>query len=251
MKKKHQISIPNPCNEDWDSMQPNGKGRFCESCEYSVQDYSRMSDNELIQLFLTNPPHCGNFSAEQLDRVLRPDQRNLLPTINLRAIAMGFGILITTSALASENSVQRPHVDLIEVLKGTTSLPYVDTDAETDENCHFIVMNSNGKYLSKVKLELLDQRGNVADIIITDNKGMAIYNRKRVKFLGIREIRVIPKSKQYQSIVVPFEGADKTDHEIIRLELQPTKREIRKYHRKRKNYRGVTVYGNEFSKESD
>lgn len=190
-----------------------------------------MTDNELIQLLMTDKPYCGNFDAAQLDRVLRPDQRNLLPTMNLRAIAMGFGILVTTSAFASENNIKIPQIDLIEVLEDASPLPYLDLDSDVDTYCHFIVVSSNGEYLSGVKLELLDERGHVADVIKTDKNGQATYNRMMIKEMRILEIRVIP-----------FEGADKTDHQVIRLDRHLSKKEIRKYKRRRNHIRGVMAY---------
>jgi len=202
-----------------------------------------MTDNELIQLLMADKPYCGNFDTAQLDRVLRPDQRNLLPTMNLRAIAMGFGILVTTSAFASENNIKAPQIDLIEVLKDASPLPYLDLDSEVDTYCHFIVVGSNGEYLSGVKLELLDERGHVADVIKTDKNGQATYNRMMIKEMRILEIRVIPNdSKRYDRTVIPFEGADKTDHQVIRLNRHLSKKEVRKYKRRRNHIRGVMAF---------
>lgn len=244
MGKKYQISIPEPCQEDWDGMKETGLGRYCNSCERNIQDYSKMSDNELVQLLMSDQPHCGNFDEAQLDRVLQLDRRNLLPTINLRAVAMGFGILVSTTALASGNSEESTSFDLIEVVKGTQPFTYVDQNSDVDEFCHFVVMDSENNYLSGAKLELLDDRGHVADVIKTDKNGMATYSRMMIKEMQIREIRVIPKSKDYERITVAFEGAERTDHNIIQLEAKPQKpaRVPRRY--RRRHVRGVMAYGN-------
>jgi len=82
MSNKYQIAIPDPCQEDWDGMQATSLGRYCKSCEQNIQDYSKMSDNELVQLLISDKPHCGNFDEAQLDRMLQLDRRNLLPTLN-------------------------------------------------------------------------------------------------------------------------------------------------------------------------
>ncbi|MCR9172103.1 MAG: hypothetical protein NXI10_06410 [bacterium] len=224
MRNKYQISIPEPCEENWDGMKPTGLGRYCNSCEKNIQDFSRMTDNELVQLLISNKPHCGNFDAAQLDRVLKMDRRNLLPTLNLRAVAMGFGLLVTTSALATSDGNTRSSIDLIEVVKGTAKVSYLDRSSDADELCHFIVMDKESNLLSNAKLELLDDKGNIADVITTDANGMATYNRKMIKEMRIREIRVIPNSDDYERIVVPFEGADKTDHEVIQVEMKLDKR---------------------------
>jgi len=228
MKSNYQITVPEPCKEDWEAMQPNGKGRFCDSCQHSLRDFSNMNDNELLNFFLSNKIQCGHFTSDQLDRNLIPDRRNLLPTVNLRAIAMGFGILISTSAFASGNALHSAPISLIETLQHNKTLSCIDNTIETDALCQFVVVNSEGKYVAGVHLELLDERGNVADVIVTDKNGMATYNRMLIKEMRIREIRVIAKSKKYERIVIPFQGADSTDPEVIRLDTQLTRKEQRR-----------------------
>ncbi len=66
--KKISIAIENPCHEDWNRMTPEKQGRFCNSCEKIVIDFSEMSDSEILQFF--NKPKtekiCGRFKSEQL-----------------------------------------------------------------------------------------------------------------------------------------------------------------------------------------
>jgi hypothetical protein len=40
MAKKFQLQIPEPCHEDWNKMTPVHKGRFCDSCEKAVVDFT-------------------------------------------------------------------------------------------------------------------------------------------------------------------------------------------------------------------
>lgn len=229
MKKKYQISIPDPCQEDWNAMQPTGLGRHCTSCERNIQDYSQMSDNQLIKLLMTESMHCGNFAATQLDRDLVMDRRNLLPTINIRAVAMGFGLLMTTTSFAAQSAGHSSSFDLIEMVKGSTNFQYLDQETDADEFCHFIVMDSESNYVSGAKLELIDAKGHVVDAITTDENGMASYSRMMIKEMRIAEIRVIPNSGDYERITVPFQGADRTDHEVIQLKTKPVKPE--KFHK--------------------
>lgn len=70
MSKKIQLNIPEPCHEGWDNMTPSQKGRFCDSCQKQVVDFSNMSDRE-IALFFKKPSTgsvCGRFITDQLDR---------------------------------------------------------------------------------------------------------------------------------------------------------------------------------------
>lgn len=45
--KKFKIEIQNPCHEDWNTMTPEAKGRFCGSCEQIVIDFTGMIPREI------------------------------------------------------------------------------------------------------------------------------------------------------------------------------------------------------------
>jgi hypothetical protein len=78
MAKKIRLSIPKPCHEDWDQMHPVEKGRFCDSCQKKVVDFSEMSDREIAQFFKkpSNESTCGRFMQDQLDRdIVIPKKR--------------------------------------------------------------------------------------------------------------------------------------------------------------------------------
>jgi hypothetical protein len=70
MSKKIQLSIPKPCQEDWDAMTPVEKGKFCGSCQKQVVDFSTMSDRQLAAFFKkpSTGTVCGRFMTNQLDR---------------------------------------------------------------------------------------------------------------------------------------------------------------------------------------
>ncbi len=70
MAKKIQLTIPEPCHENWNIMTPVDKGRFCGSCQKQVVDFSNMSDREVAQFFKkpSTGSVCGRFMQDQLDR---------------------------------------------------------------------------------------------------------------------------------------------------------------------------------------
>ncbi len=71
MGKFYKISIPKPCHEDWNTMTPSEKGRFCDSCAKTVIDFTTMSSLH-IQDFLAenqNQKICGHFKKTQLDTI--------------------------------------------------------------------------------------------------------------------------------------------------------------------------------------
>jgi len=67
-----QLSIPEPCHEDWQNMNPTEQGRFCNACAKQVVDFSTMSDREVLNYFATikNEKVCGRAYPDQLERAI-------------------------------------------------------------------------------------------------------------------------------------------------------------------------------------
>lgn len=70
MSKKFQLQVSQPCHENWDKMTPVDKGRFCDSCQKAVHDFTGMSDAQLIAFFKkpSTGSVCGRFLGDQLNR---------------------------------------------------------------------------------------------------------------------------------------------------------------------------------------
>jgi len=66
------IRIPEPCHEDWSAMQPDVKGKFCNSCHKSVHDFTTKTDIEIHNILLENKGQqvCGHFKKTQVNRPL-------------------------------------------------------------------------------------------------------------------------------------------------------------------------------------
>ncbi|MCB0699525.1 MAG: carboxypeptidase regulatory-like domain-containing protein [Chitinophagales bacterium] len=107
--KPIQISIPQPCNEDWNKMTPQEKGRFCDSCQKCIIDFSRYSDKELYEYLIENAGKklCGRFRSSQLNRsILPPAQPH--STLYKWMIAAGMA-LVFTAVPDSPVFAQAPH----------------------------------------------------------------------------------------------------------------------------------------------
>lgn len=71
MENKFKITIPKPCNEDWNEMSPTEKGRFCDVCTKEVVDFTNKTSEEIQKYFVEKKDKkvCGRFKNEQLDKV--------------------------------------------------------------------------------------------------------------------------------------------------------------------------------------
>lgn len=72
MNKLFKITIPKPCHENWNTMTPNQKGRFCNSCAKTVVDFTQKSPKEIQDYLIENKNQrvCGHFKRKQLDSIV-------------------------------------------------------------------------------------------------------------------------------------------------------------------------------------
>ena len=76
--KKFELSIPKPCYENWNAMTPEDKGRFCDSCQKTVIDFSGMSDRQVAEFFKKPAGSvCGRFHQDQLQRSIEMPRKRL------------------------------------------------------------------------------------------------------------------------------------------------------------------------------
>lgn len=135
MKKsrKVRLSITAPCSEDWNNMSLVSDGRFCNSCNKVVIDFTRYSDDELYRFFSSSKANgtCGRLLSTQLEP-------NKVQGSGFRiAVGAVFGLVFsswflnTTAAVKSKNEAfeqmqpsfkkAKDHVvltDTIGVIKG-------------------------------------------------------------------------------------------------------------------------------------
>ncbi len=71
MNKFYSLAIPEPCNENWASMTPNEKGRFCNSCSKTIIDFTQMNTKEVQEYIHKNNEQriCGHIRQDQLDAI--------------------------------------------------------------------------------------------------------------------------------------------------------------------------------------
>jgi len=69
-----KINIENPCHENWHNMLSAEKGKFCQSCQKTVVDFTRMTNKAIIDHLTNNTGKvCGRIDSYRLNTVLHAE----------------------------------------------------------------------------------------------------------------------------------------------------------------------------------
>lgn len=120
--RKLNITIPEPCNEEWSTMTSTEKGQFCNSCTKEVFDFTHYSDEQLIKRFEKEGDLCGRFTTTQLDRDLVLQRKK-----NHNYLSYAFSGLLSLFLLNSSNSKAQEKPNTIQTDKKFTSIPLQNT----------------------------------------------------------------------------------------------------------------------------
>ena len=132
MKKVIQLSIKNPCSEDFNQFKKTEKGGFCTSCTKEVIDFTGMSSEGIQKYFATSTGNtCGRFQKSQLKTYTTPltvqEQKkfNFFGAIGLTAIALFFSpavagqtnnAMVTTEQTITKNDQTQPPITISGVV---------------------------------------------------------------------------------------------------------------------------------------
>lgn len=112
MRKFYKIVVPQSCESSWEQMTPVSTGRYCNSCEKTVVDFTEMSDEQIVRYFKDNAGKnvCGRFSNDQLDRPMR-EKRQKMPWLKyvLNISIPALLISIKSSAQQVKQSVYKEY----------------------------------------------------------------------------------------------------------------------------------------------
>jgi|GEM_PF-2667687 len=121
-----EITIPEPCTQQWQHLEPRPGGRFCGACEQLVVDFTRMSDRELLAYFKNHPGDvCGSFHPGQTDRVIAaredPQKRFLLP--RLAAAVAGLLLSVAGKAQTADTLRATPLTEISPIAPKPVTVP--------------------------------------------------------------------------------------------------------------------------------
>lgn len=190
MKKPIQLSIANPCHENWDNMTPADKGRFCASCQKNVRDFTNASDSEILEALKTGGQNCGRFRASQLNRdLVVPKEKSrfwaaasaaaiTLLTVGVNEVSAQTPIGTEQRESHSENEAKAVERDSIKVISGVVvdfqgmPIPGVNVKVkggikgvQTDFDGNFSIEAKEGDKLEFTYLGMIPQEIIISEVI--------------------------------------------------------------------------------------
>lgn len=155
--KAISISIPKPCHEDWKKMTPDEKGAFCGSCQKSVYDFSKKTNEEIIDVFEEKGKEkvCGRFAPSQLSSPIISfgnETSTTRLTKFICALLLVFGAsLFSGVATYSQNSVKGE----VQVRMGKVAATRIDPTSELTNEGDLKTKPSNCLKKTKGQAELM------------------------------------------------------------------------------------------------
>lgn len=115
--KTFSLSIPKPCSEKWENFTPTEGGGFCSSCSKVVIDFTKMTDQQIIDFVKQKPSHaCGRFGPGQLKQYHQFEFANVKPGY----MFLKAGVLSALLLLGSKPSVaSNPNPDRTQTVQMT------------------------------------------------------------------------------------------------------------------------------------
>jgi hypothetical protein len=131
MKNKF-LKLQTPCDENWENMTPNEKGRFCDSCSKNVIDFSQMSLTEITKIMKKSDDNiCARVSKKQLDIPLLDFTENRNYKLPYSQIAAG--LMISGSLIAAQPSVTQNSIPVAQI-EQTTNTPINPSEKENPDS---------------------------------------------------------------------------------------------------------------------
>ncbi|SMP23431.1 TonB-dependent receptor plug domain-containing protein [Chryseobacterium profundimaris] len=182
-----KLTIPTPCHENWDQMSPAEQGRFCSVCSKTVQDFTAVPDEGIVDAFSQNSEDtCGRFTTSQLNRDLQ------FSFINSLFAKFAVGFILTAGGFTAVKAQQcEPKRDSIPegVTKGNVESVVVKDSVKTRNivlgGIHSKSIRTNvplyvvdGKVISEKRFRKIDTQNIESVRIIKDEPAIIAYGRK-------------------------------------------------------------------------
>ncbi|CAM3844924.1 Carboxypeptidase-like protein [Flavobacterium branchiophilum] len=197
-----QISIPQPCHEDWQAMTPATKGRFCDKCMKNVVDFTTKTDREILEAYTKDAKLCGRFKADQLNRDIEVLEKKSTVW------------LATTSAIMTLVGVE-------------SSAVLAQEKPKTEQNDGYV----KGKMIAPVKPQTKVIKGVVSDNVGPIPGANVVIKGTKTSTQTDMDGKFSIEAKENDVIVVSFLGLTTIEQKVdennfYKIELKPSENQL-------------------------
>lgn len=171
LKMKHisnQVSIAEPCTQNWEQMQKYGGYNFCESCQKCVIDFSGYTNEAILKALANSKTDiCGRLSQTQLNQlnftlIVSTPSRNWMKYLGVLAIGVSIFVQDAKATIVKNATEFNPislKSDDPKPVKLKLIYGYVlDKENKPLTNVHISILNTklfaitdkNGRYEIKI-----------------------------------------------------------------------------------------------------
>lgn len=168
MATSFQITIPQPCHENWASMTPETQGRFCAACQKCVVDLTAKAPAEIADIYQQHSGNvCGRVRSEQLSR---PASKASLQAVAAQAIPatwnrlrrfafallLAFGFVQGVKAQSTPTPIKMGKIHVVETPTRLINGTVFDAEGETAEQATVRLVRADGSIAAQATT---DRRG--------------------------------------------------------------------------------------------
>lgn len=127
-----KINIIAPCHENWDEMTANEQGRFCDACQKTVIDFSKMSDLEIYHALHNHKGKiCGRLTLQQIENFNAAHEYFPSPS-NIKKWSLAAAL----AGVLAYPSLSQPEVNFQNALASV--MPVLNTNLEQNASSEII-----------------------------------------------------------------------------------------------------------------
>ena len=166
-----RITIPAPCDADWDSMIGNDQVRFCEHCNLHVNNLSAMTRSEVMRLVERSRGRlCVRYVQRVDGEIVTRELPKQLYRISRRASRIAAGAFSATLSLTSAAAQSQSTARSINLQKDQTIASVVPALNE-GAKISGIVKDPNGAVVPHATVSLSNSKAQLSFVYVTDDDG--------------------------------------------------------------------------------
>jgi hypothetical protein len=202
-KTPFRITLSSPCSEDLSNMQNTACGKFCNSCQKEVYDFTRLSDNEIYKIMQANNGNvCAQLTNVQLQNGFTYTEETYNNTVWLKYAASILFIGGITNAFG-QSKIQK--LTPIKTEQSIINNPITPNNDTLKINGTIINAVSNKPLKFPIFVELKQNKNTISSCASDNNTGLFTIFCSNTTNLDQISIILHYKNRQQNTIQVPKE----------------------------------------------